>query len=135
MNVKRYLITVLLVFLTYEILSYLIHSVLLMDAYQNISTLWRSDMMQYLWLMYLADLLFVSFFVLIYTQWSKSYNLISGFIFGLLSGLMISSAGVLNQHVVYPIPFELTIQWMIYGLLQFLISGLVLGLVYKPKRT
>jgi hypothetical protein len=133
MNLKRFLPSVLAVFITYEVLSYVIHSLLLSECYKELASLWRKDMMQYMWLMYLVDLFFSFIFVLIYTKWSKKFNIGFGILFGLLVGLMMNTNGMINQWVIYPITNHLLVLWIIFGLLQFLICGLVLGIIYQPR--
>jgi hypothetical protein len=32
-----------------------------------------------------------------------------------------------------PIPYALALQWFIYGTLEYIIAGVVLALVFKPK--
>lgn len=133
MNIKRFLLSVLSVFITYEALSFVIHSLFLSDAYTELAPVWRQDMMQYMWLMYLGDLLFVVFSVLIYTRWVKTPGIKSGLLFGFLTGLMMNTSGMINQFVVYPITSGLLYMWIFFGLIQFIVCGLIVGLIYKPK--
>jgi hypothetical protein len=133
MKFIRFLLSVLAVFITYELLSYVIHSLLLSECYKELASVWRKDMMQYMWLMYLVDLFFSFFFVLIYTKWSKKFNIGSGILFGLLVGLMMNTTGMISQWIIYPITNHLLVLWVFFGLLQFLICGMVLGKTYKPR--
>jgi len=133
MNIKRYLLSVLGVFITYEVLSYVINSLLLSDCYKELAPVWRKDMMQLMWLMYLVDLFFSFFFVLIYTRWSKKFNVGSGLLFGLLTGLMMNTTSMISQWIVYPLTSHLMVLWVILGLIQFLICGMVMGKIYLPR--
>jgi hypothetical protein len=135
MNVKRYLLSVLAVFIVYEVLSYVINSLLLSDCYKELAPVWRKNMMHFMWLMYLVDLLFSLFFVLIYTRWSKSFTIGSGILFGLLVGLMMNTTNMINQWIVYPITNHLMVLWVFFGLIQFLICGMVMGKIYQPRNT
>jgi len=134
MNIKRYLLSVLAVFIVYEVLSYVINSLLLIDCYMELAHVWRKDMMHFMWLMYLVDLFFSLFFVSIYTRWSKSFTIGSGILFGLLVGIMMNTTNMINQWIVYPITNHLMVLWVFFGLIQFLICGMVMGKIYKPKR-
>lgn len=69
MNIKRYLLSVLVVFLTFEILNFFIHSILLSELYTKHGSLWRVDMISFMWLMYIASFMFTLFFVFIYIKW------------------------------------------------------------------
>jgi hypothetical protein len=133
MNIKRYLLSVFVVFIVYEVLSYVINSLLLSDCYKELAQVWRKDMMQLMWLMYLVDLLFSFFFVLIYSRWSKKFTIGSGILFGLLTGLMMNTTNVIFQWIIYPITNHLMVLWVVFGLFQFLICGMVMGKIYRPR--
>ena len=131
MNIKRFLLSLLAVFVTFQVLNFLIHSLILSGAYQDLESVWRQDMMDVMWLMYIADLIFAGFFTLIYTQWVKTPGIKSGLMYGLFIGLMMNTSGMINQFVIYPITSWLLWMWIIFGLIQFVLCGLVLGLIYK----
>jgi len=134
MNFKRFLISVFAVFITYEVLSYVINSLLLSECYKELSSVWRKDMMQYMWLMYIVDLVFSIFFVLIYTWWGKKFNIASGILYGLMVGLMMNTTSVVYQWIVYPITNHLMVLWVVLGLIQFMICGMVVGKGYRPRK-
>jgi hypothetical protein len=134
MNLKRFILSVFAVFITYEVLSYVINSLLLSECYKELASVWRKDMMQFMWLMYLVDLVFSIFFVLIYTRWGRKFSIGSGILFGLLVGIMMNTTNMIYQWIVYPITNHLMVLWILFGLIQFLICGMVLGVIYKPRR-
>jgi len=134
MNVKRFLISVIAVFITYEVLSYVINSLLLNDCYKELASVWRKDMMQYMWLMYVVDFIFSFLFVLIYTRWGRKFTIGSGILFGLLVGVMMNTTNIVNQWIVYPLTNHLMVLWVLLGLIQFLICGMVLGKGYRPGK-
>lgn len=133
MNIKRYITSVLAVFITFEVLNFIIHSVILSNTYMELESVWRADMMEYMWLMYIADLIFVAFATLIYAQWMKIPGLKSGLMFGLFIGVMIGTSGAINQFVIYPITNWLMWMWIVFGLVQYTICGIVLGLIYRSN--
>jgi hypothetical protein len=134
MNIKRYLLSVFAVFIVYEVLSYVINSLLLSECYKELAQVWRKDMMNLMWLMYIVDLFFSFFFVLIYTRWSKKFTIGSGIVFGLLAGLMMNTTNVIYQWITYPITNHLMVLWIVFGLLQFLICGMIMGKIYLPRK-
>jgi hypothetical protein len=109
MNIKRILLSVFAVFITYEVLSYVINSLLLSECYKELASVWRKDMMQYMWLMFLVDFIFSALFVLIYTKWSRKFTIGSGMLFGLLVGLMMNTTGMINQWIIYPLTNHLMV--------------------------
>jgi hypothetical protein len=133
MNVKRFLLAILAVFITYEVLSYVINSLLLSECYKELVPVWRKDMMHFMWLMYVVDFIFSFFFVLIYSRWSRKFTIGSGILFGLLAGIMMNTTNMIYQWIVYPITNHLLVLWVFFGLFQFLICGMVMGKIYQPK--
>lgn len=134
MNLKRFLLSVFAVFITYEVMSYVVNSLLLTDCYKELAPVWRKDMIQYMWLIYLIDFLFSFFFVLIYTRWAKRFNLRSGMLFGLLVGIMMNTTSTIGQWIIYPITNHLMVLWIFFGLIQFLICGMVVGIIYRRQK-
>jgi len=41
--------------------------------------------------------------------------------------------GTFNGYVLYPIPLGLILQWFFYGMIQFIIIGIVAASVYKRE--
>ncbi|HPQ78668.1 MAG TPA: hypothetical protein PK427_08430, partial [Synergistales bacterium] len=61
----------------------------------------------------------------------KSYKkgLFFGFCFGLLIAIMVD----VNQYVLYPLPFSLVASWALFGVVEFSLIGLIVGLIVKDK--
>jgi len=89
-------------------------------------------MADFRWGLYLADILFILFFTFIYTRWSRNFNIVSGITYGLMVGLMMNTTSVIYQSITYPITLHLMVLWLLFGLIQYVICGLFLGLLYKP---
>ena len=87
-----------------------------------------------MWIMTVADFIFSFFFVYIFTFGYKGRGISEGIRYGLFIGGLMIIPGMLNQYVVYNVPFSLAIQWIIYGLIQTSIIGIVVSLIYKSVR-
>lgn len=133
MNIKRYLLASAAVFILFQISGYLVHGVLLMKIYEQLSSIWRPDMMSLMWMMYITGAVYVLTFVYLYTKWRRTGGIGEGLLFGVVIVLFMNFTGVLNQHVIFPIPTLLTVQWLIYGSIEILLGSVVAALVYKPK--
>ena len=133
MNKKRFLLASIAVFVVFEILDWIIHSKILSRTYMNLQHLWRPDMMDKMWIMYITAFIFSFLFVYIFTKGYEGKGVAEGIRYGLIIGLLMLVVGMFNQYAVYPIPLNLTIQWFIYGLIQFIIVGIVAALIYKPE--
>lgn len=133
MNKGKFWLSCLLVFVAYQIVNILIHSVLLMEAYETTASLWRADMMQMMWVMYIADIIKCILFVYVFVRGYESKGIVEGIRFGVIISLLMVIPGMLSQYVVYPVPFSMALQWMIYHTIQMIVMGIVASLIYKPK--
>ena len=135
MNIKRWVLASLAVFLVFEILDSIVHMVFLSGVYQNpaIVTLWRVEMMSLMWLMYVSALVMSFVFVYIFVKGYEGKGMMEGVRFGLIFGLIMAFVAIVNQYVVYPIPLSLAVQWFIFGMIEFVCVGIVAALIYKPK--
>ncbi len=132
MNIKRFILAGLTVFITFEILDFIIHSVILSQMYESLSSIWRPDMMSKMWIMLIVTFILSFIFVYIYSK-GFTQGLFAGIRFGFIIGFITICVSALNQYVVYPVPFNLVIRWCVYGLIQYILCGMVTSLIYKPK--
>ena len=133
MNTKKFLLASLAVFVTLQILDYVIHSLILGSTYDSIQEIFRPDMADKMWVMMLMSAIFSLLFVFIFTKGYENKGVMEGIKFGLLIGLIVHFVGSFNQYVVYPVPYGLTWKWIIYGLIELMTAGAVVALIYKPK--
>jgi hypothetical protein len=105
-----------------------------MKAYQALENVWRPDMMQKMWIIYVTSLVFSFLFVYIFSKGYEGKGIFEGVRYGLIIGLLMNVVGMFNQYAVYPIPIGLIIQWFIYGVIQFIICGIVAAALFKPAK-
>lgn len=133
MNGKRFILASIVVFVVYEITNWIVRSLILSGVYQRLQSLWRPDMMDKMWIMYVTAFIFSFLFVYIFTKGYEGKGVAEGFRYGLYIGLLMNIVGMFNQYAVYPVPLSLTIQWFIYGMIQYIIIGIFAALIYRPK--
>ena len=134
-NFKKYLFAVIAVFVLYQALDYVVHMVLLKESYSELSELWRPDMDNTMWIMYVSGLIFSIFMVYMYHFFCNGYGKTgwkAGLYFSLILAFLTTITGVLGQFMVYAVPSDLMWEWMIYGTIETAIVGSVMGLIYKP---
>ncbi len=136
MNVKRFWLSVLVVFVAYMLIDALVHMVLLADLYDQVSHLWRADAeMQKLFpLMWLGTLIFTIFFVLIFTKGYEGRGIAEGIRFGLYIGVFMGFPMAFGSYAMYPLPFILAVYWFIASVVEMIIAGAVAAAVYRPKQ-
>ena len=97
MNIKKFLIASLVVFVTLQILDYVIHSLILMSAYESLQAVFRPDMMDKMWIFYLTGIIFSLLFVYIFSKGYEGKGVAEGAKYGLLIGLIVHLVGSYNQ--------------------------------------
>ncbi|HSV97563.1 MAG TPA: hypothetical protein VLM75_11615 [Spirochaetota bacterium] len=133
MNIKRYLLASAAVFILFQITGYIVHGLLLMKTYESLSALWRPDMMSLMWMMHITGAVYTLTFMYIYTRWRRTGNIAEALAYGAVIALFMNLTGVVNQHVVFPVPLALTVQWLVYGSVEIFLGAIVAALVYRPK--
>lgn len=133
MNVKRLLLASLAVFVTFQALDYVIHGLILGASYEATSELWRPDMMEKMWIMYLTGVALSLLFVYIFAKGFQGKGIMEGVRYGIVMAFLLAVVVNVNQYVAYPLPGDLLVKWIIFGFIEIVIAGVVASLVYKPK--
>jgi hypothetical protein len=115
---------------------FVIHGVWLKQDYINTADLWRTQdaMMHRMWIMLVADLIFVIGAVWIYARGVENKPWVGqGIRFGILLALVSPINGSLAGYVLLPISHLLVVKWMIGEGLLAIVLGLVIAAICKPK--
>lgn len=134
MNIKKWVITSLVVFVASWIMDFIIHMVILQGAYEATSHIWRpeAEMTSMMWWMWLSGLIWCFLFVYIFAKGYEGRGIMEGVRFGLIIGLFFMLTMSLGNYVTLPIPFSLALYWFIFGLIEITIMGVITSLLYKP---
>lgn len=133
MNIRKIAFAGIAVFAGFSIMDFIIHGVILARAYQALPNLWRSDMQSKMWIMSLATLIMSVMFVVVFAKGYENKGIAEGARYGIIIGLLINVAGAFNQYVIYPMPFVLAVKWFIFGMIEFILCGIIASLAYKPE--
>lgn len=133
MNLKRFIVSSIVVFLAFEVMELVIHMGILKPTYQALAHLWRpeADMMSKMWILHASTLFFSFLFVYIFSKGYENKGLAEGLRYGLVIGLLMNIPIASHNHVIYPVPLSLCLQWLLYGTIEFILAGLVLAVVYR----
>ncbi len=131
MNIKRFTIAGTAVFITIQAIDWLVHGVLLSKWYRDIKGLWRTEMMDFMWVMVLGSLFFSFMFVFIFTRGYEARGVVEGARYGLFIGLLVNVYGALGQYAMYPVPFGLAMIWIAYGMIEMVIAGMITAAIYR----
>ena len=137
MNTKKLVTAFVVVFILLEVTNYLVNMVILSSTYANpeISKIFRpmAEMDAKMWMMRIADLVYSFFFVFIFVKGYENKGIMEGVRYGIYIGIFIQFMAAVAQHVVYPVPASLAVQWFIYGLIESVIFSVAAAMIYKPK--
>ena len=132
MNIKKYIVSVLIGFISVFAFDFLWHGILLTDLYKSTAHLWRGPeaMQQYFPLATLMQLAFTAMLCWIFTLNFEEKGLGEGLRFGLYMGLF---TGVMQIGIYpyIPIPLSLAGLWFLGSFLEVMGLGLIFSLSHK----
>jgi len=136
MKIKKYLLTTVSIFIAFQLFDTFIHMGVLAATYQALAHVWRphEEMVSLMWVMNLSTFILSALFVYVFIQGNKGKGIVEGIRYGIIIGLFLNVPAALNQYVVYPIPLSLAAQWFVYGVIEFVLCGALIGYIYKPKK-
>ena len=138
MSLRQRFVPVIGSFVVIWVADFVIHHVWLGGFYKAHAAWWRpeAEMTSMLPLMVLAQFLLAWLMTVVYEKGYEAGKpgLAQGVRFGLLIGLLLAGPANLLHLVVYPYPASLIASWLIGGLIQITLAGLVIGALYQPEK-
>lgn len=134
MNSKRFVTAFIVIFVVLELTNYLIHGVILSSTYasEGVKELFRPDMMSNMWIIWVTDIIWSFFFVFFFVKGYENKGIMEGLRYGFYMGIFFAMVSAYQTYAMYPIPYSLAFEWFIYGLIQFIILGYIVAMIYKP---
>lgn len=130
---RKFWLGALAVFVVMEVLMYLVDGVILAGAYMSVKV-WRPDMMSLMWVYQILTVITAFFFTLIFSKGYENKGIMEGVRYGFYIGVWLSSGMAYGTYAMIEIPGSLAVQWLIYGIIEYIIAGIVLALVYKGAK-
>lgn len=134
---KSWLISSIVVAVAYALMEYIVHHKVLLGLYKANAHLWRTpqDIASKLCWAWISYVLFGLLFTCIY---SKGYEPdkagpSQGLRYGFLLGLLYWGVSMLGCFPFCPWPTQIFQSWFAFGMAEFAICGVLVGLIYKPK--
>jgi putative flippase GtrA len=130
---KKLLLAIVAAYIVLMLTNYLVHQIWLMSDYAAIPASHRSteEIMHRFWGMAVGQFIFAALFAYIYTCGvDKKPWLVQGIRYGILVALLTVVPTALSEYVVYIVPHQLAIKWMIAGGIQMIILGLLVAGIY-----
>lgn len=135
MNLKLFVLSIVVVFAGICITDFIIHGVLLKSTYAETADLWRSreEMMSFMGWMLLGQFVAAAVFV---TLWAVGFahraSIGTAVMYGVFVG-MFFGANPLYIYAVQPVPGSLVFKWIVACVLQFTLMGLLVVAGSRPK--
>ncbi|MDX1697792.1 MAG: hypothetical protein R3308_05860 [Thiohalobacterales bacterium] len=129
--VNRMLLAIVAVFITWSVLDFVIHGVMLASTYEATAELWRPMDEMNMPLMYAVTLVFTVCFVLIFALLVERRSLSSGILYGTLFGLATGVSMGYGSYTYMPIPLLLANSWFAGVVVESIVAGALAGLIMK----
>ncbi len=134
---KKLWIGFIVIFIAMAVLNMIIHGFILSSTYQTdeVSKIMRpaSEMNSMMWIYYVVYIIQAFFFTFFFSKGYEGKGIMEGVRYGLYMGLLMATPMAYASYAMYPMPYSLALQWFIYGIIQYIILGVIIALVYKNK--
>lgn len=123
------------IFVVWIVLDVVVHSAILGTAYQSeeMMKVWRPDMMGKMYITYINTFVMAFFFTLIYSKWYKRGTITEGVQYGVYIGFLMATPMAYSSYAMFPIPYSIAMQWFIYGMIHYIVVGIVASLMFGKK--
>lgn len=128
---KKTIIAIIAVFVSWQVLDYVIHGVILMDSYAQSSELWRPMEEMMMGLMMIVSLVASICFVLVFDMFFKEKNMMTGLKYGLIFGIGAGISMGYGTYSVQPIMYVTALGWFLGTVVEAAVAGLITGLIIK----
>jgi len=132
MNRKRFIWASIVVFLAFEIIDAIVHLGILSKEYEALRPMWRPDLMSKIWIFPVGSLVLAFLFTYIFVKGYENKGIAEGVRYGLIIGLFATIPYAFYEYAMFPFPFSLCLQWFIYGMIEYIICGIIAAAIYKP---
>ena len=134
MNSPRLILSIIAVFIGIFATDFLIHGVWLVPDYKAIPNVLRSDdeMARHFGWILLYQLVCACILSML---WAKTFanrpSAAAALLYGALMGALFQSSSFVS-HAVFPLPSSIMTKWVLAGIVQMSLMGLLLHLIYRP---
>jgi hypothetical protein len=137
MNKKLWIGTIA-VFIAMGVLSFIIHGVLLKSTYQSAEVMGfmrpEAEMMGMMWIFYVVNAVISFFFTLIFSKGYEGKGMGEGLRYGFYVGCLMATPMAYASYAMYPMPYSLALTWFICGIIEYLIYGAIVAMVFGSSK-
>ncbi|MBA4317541.1 MAG: hypothetical protein C0412_03995 [Flavobacterium sp.] len=137
MNWKKFFISLLVIYAVYELSGYLIHMIFLNGEYasESLKTILRpkAQLASNMWLIWITDLIWCFFFILIYLKGFRKKGIIDGLKYGVYIGIFVGFVNSFKTYALSPFPYIVIFYWFFFFMLQSVLLGLLIWFLYRKE--
>lgn len=131
---KRVWVGAGVVFVVFVLLDFVIHGMLLQSTYSTLPEgLMRPEAEMKMWIIFVVDAVIAYFFTLIFSKGYENKGIAEGVRYGAYIGIMFGMGMGYGSYASMPIPYMLALQWFLYTIVQYVVCGIAVSFVFKPK--
>ncbi len=135
MNVNRYILASIVVFIFFFVVEWIFHGLIMSGWYGEHLEMFRprAEAGTYAVWMILGFLILAFGFSLIFAKGYENKGIAEGFRYGLYVGIAFAVSTLLVNYAVFPYPAKWLIGWIIGYVIILILGGMIVAAIYKPK--
>lgn len=132
---KKFWVGFIVVAIGLMLTNIVIHYVILGDTYRSaaMANMVRPESEQKTWIHIVSAIITAFFFTLVYVKGYEGKGIGEGIRFGLYVGIMMAMPMAYDTYAAMPIPYSLALQWFCYGVIQYIILGILVAATVGKK--
>ena len=132
---KKFWTGFVVVFVVLSLLDYIANVLILSSAFEATKDLWRPMAEMKIWIFYVVYLFIAFFFTLIFSKGYEGKGAVEGLRYGFYVGMLMAVPMAYGSYASMPIPYSMALQWFLCGLVEYIILGVVLALIWGKEAT
>ncbi len=129
----RIILAILAVFVTWSVLDFIIHGVILSAAYHATAQLWRPMNQMKMSVLHVVTFIAAIAFVTIYVRLISPKDIFRALEYGVLFGIATGVSMGLGTYSVMPIPLYMAIVWLVGSIIEMALGGIIVGAIIKEE--
>jgi hypothetical protein len=120
------------------IFSFIEHGVLLKSTYQSAEVMRfmrpEAEMMGMMWIYYVVYIIISFFFTLIFSKGYEGKGVGEGLRYGFYVGCLMATPMAYSSYTMLPMPYSLALTWFVCGIIEYLIYGAIVAMVFGSSK-
>ena len=130
---KKVMMGALRVFVWMAVWEAIVNMGLLSEDYMATAQLWRPQAEMKIYIFYIIYVFVAYFLSTIFSKGYEGKGTAEGVRFGLYVGLLMAVPMAYGTYAVMPIPYALALKWFVFGLIEYVVSVVILASVFGKQ--